>query len=206
MVRFHMHENLDLVRAIEKLLIRGKLDEATALARAIAAAPDEPNLGPWTEHATRVRDLAAALGRAPNTDEALRRETRLAAACAGCHLDTGVAPMLSATSAPPPDKPAIESRMARHQWATDRLWEAMIGGSDDPWKQGLDVLAATPLPFGAPSDPRAKLARRLQQLADTERKRKTTDLADRGRAYGELLIVCATCHATQPPASLPSQR
>lgn len=32
--------------------------------------------------------------------------------------------------------------MARHLWATDRLWEGMVGGDDDAWRDGLDVLAA----------------------------------------------------------------
>jgi hypothetical protein len=42
MARFHMHQNFDLVRAIERLLIRGKLDEARVFATAISTAPDDP--------------------------------------------------------------------------------------------------------------------------------------------------------------------
>lgn len=199
MVRFHMHENFDLLRAIEKLLLRGKREEATALARAIAEAPDEPSLGELEVHAIRVRDLAAALGRASSIDEACARVSRLAVACAGCHAATGVVPALSSVPPLPPDKPTIEARMARHVWATDRLWEAVVGGGDEPWAKGLGVLAAAPLPFRASMEDRAGLAKQLQRLATTAIKRKTTDtLAERGRAYGEILTVCATCHMAAP--------
>jgi cytochrome c553 len=207
MVRFHMHENFDLLRAIEKLLLRGKRDEATALARAISEAPDEPGLGELEVHAIRVRDLAAALARAPSIDEACAREARLAVACAGCHTATGVTPALSSVPALPPDRPTIDARMARHVWATDRLWEAAVGGGDEPWAKGLEVLAAAPLPFRASMDDRAGLAKQLQRLASSALKRRTTDnLAERGRAYGEILTVCATCHMATTSTSLPNQR
>jgi hypothetical protein len=199
MVRFHMHENFDLLRAIEKLLIRGKRDEAVALAKAISEAPDEPGLGELAVHATRVRDLAAALARAPSIDEACAREARLAIACAGCHEATGVTPTLTAVPTPPPDKPTIEARMARHVWATDRLWEAAVGGGDEPWAKGLEVLSAAPLPFRTSLDDRSALAKQLQRLASTAFKRRTTDsLNERGRAYGEILTVCASCHMAAP--------
>lgn len=199
MVRFHMHENFDLLRAIQKLLLRGKREEAVALAAAIAEAPDEPGLGELTVHATRVRELAAALARAPTVDEACAREARLAVACNGCHVATGVVPVLSSLPALPPDKPTVEARMARHVWATDRLWEAAVGGGDEPWVKGLEILSAAPIPFRASMDDRVALAKQLQRLATTALKRKTTDTwNDRARVYGEILSVCATCHTASP--------
>lgn len=202
MVRFHMHENFDLLRAIQKLLIRGKRDDAVALARAIAEAPDEQGLGELEPYAVRVRELAAALAQAPTIDEACTREARLAVACAGCHAETGVVPAMSTLPPLPADKPTFEARMARHMWATDRLWEATVGGGDEPWAKGLEVLAATPLPFPSAGDNRAGLAKQMQRLAKTALARKKTDtLADRGRSYGEILTVCATCHAATPSAT-----
>src|SRR5437016_6193304 len=64
LVRFHMHENFDLLRAIEKLLLRGKLDEASTLARAMAIAPDEPGMSTFAAQATRVRERAGELAAA----------------------------------------------------------------------------------------------------------------------------------------------
>ena len=88
--------------------------------------------------------------------------------------------------------------MARHLWATDRLWEAMVGGNEPAWRDGLEVLAETPLPFTpAGTD---GLARRLQDLAQDQLSRTTT-LDERAAAYGELLRTCAGCHARMPPAA-----
>lgn len=192
MVRFHMHENFDLLRAIEKLLIRGKLDEAQRLAAAIARAPDEPGISPWATQMVRVRERASALATAPSVDEALRAEARLAEACAGCHTDAGVAPEFRSQAPAPPDRATVEARMARHLWATDRLWEGVIGGADESWRTGLDVLAATPLPFPRADPKRAALGTQLQKLAQDAR---TSEPSDRPRIYGEILVTCAACHA-----------
>jgi cytochrome c553 len=196
MVRLHMHENFDLLRAIEKLLVRGKLDEVRLLARGIAEAPDEPGMAPWAKQAALVRERAAALASAPDTGEACRREAQLAVACAGCHVDAGATPEFRSPGQLPSDLPTIEARMRRHLWATDRLWEGIVGGADDMWREGLDVLAATPLP--AVQDVDRGLARQLQQLADRARIAKATATAtDRARSYGEILTACTGCHTAK---------
>jgi hypothetical protein len=190
MIRFHMHENFDLLRAIERLVIRGKLDDARRFATALAEAPDEPGLSAWATHTTAVRERAAALARAPTTDEACRREARLAAACAGCHVETGVTPEFRTHPQPPPDEPTIAARMARHRWAADRLWEGVVGGAEEPWKAGLDILAATPLDWKSIAPERAPFGKELQRRADQARRGKTIDTG----AYGEILATCAGCH------------
>lgn len=197
--RYHMHANLDSLHAIERLLVRNSLDAARILARSIAEAPDEPDLGPWAVQAAEVRKRAAALAAAPGIDEACRREARVAAACAGCHVDTRVQPAFK-SSAPPADEPTIEARMARHRWATARLWEGVVGGADEPWRAGLDVLAATPLPFRAFNSERAGLAKELQRLAAQAKQQMAGDSIDeRARRYGEMLVTCAACHASPEP-------
>jgi len=79
MVRYHMHGNLDVLRSIERLLLRGRLDEARQLARGIAEAPLESDLGSWATQAATVRERAAAVAAAPALDEAerARREARV---------------------------------------------------------------------------------------------------------------------------------
>ena len=191
-VRFHMHENFDLVRAVEKLLVRGKLDEAQNLASGIARAPDEPGLAPFAPQAIEVRARASVVAKASSIAEALRAEAKLAAACASCHADAGVSPEFRSAAQPPPDKPTVDARMARHLWATDRLWEGLVGDADDSWRAGLDVLAATPLPWKTLDKDRAPLGKQLQRLADDARK---TAHDDRARAYGEILVTCAACHS-----------
>jgi cytochrome c553 len=191
MARYHMHENFGLLRSIELLLVHGKLDDAKAFARMIAEAPDVPGLEPFAKRAAAVRERAASLADSPGIDEACRREARLAAACADCHAEAGVLPEFEQPPRIPPDVDTVKARMARHLWATDRLWEGVVGQSDESWRAGLDVLAAAPLPWSVVDADRKALARGLQQSADAAR---TAPAADRPRRYGEILVVCAACH------------
>ncbi len=193
MVRFHMHENFGLVRAIERLLLRGKLEEARDLARAISVAPDEPGMSPWAALATRVRDQAAVLATAKTVDEACVAEAKLARECASCHAASGATPEFSSPPKPPVDGPTVAARMARHLWASERLWEGIVGAADDAWSQGLDVLSATPLPVTQFGPAREPFAKKLQKIADRAR----TGTPDRAVVYGELLVTCAGCHLTR---------
>lgn len=197
LVRFHMHENFDLLRAIEKLFVRGKLEDGRVFARAIAEAPEEPGLDSFAKRATDVRARAAEVAAATTIDDALRREARLAQACADCHVDAGVLPDFDHPPRLPADRGTVTTRMARHLWATDRLWEGMVGNSDEAWRAGLDVLASAPLPSSELGGERAAIAHRLQQLADAARKAQATDqLRDKAREYGDILVTCAACHRT----------
>jgi cytochrome c553 len=196
--RMHMHENFDLLRAIERLLIVGKLDDAKRFAAAISEAPDAPAHGPWAAHVVAVRDRAATLARATSVDQALRLEASLAAACASCHVETGVAPEFREFPVPP-DAPTVEARMLRHRWAADRMWEGIMGGADEPWRAGLDVLAAAPLDWGPASADRTAHARNLQRLASQARAQKHATTEARATAYGEILTTCAGCHTAKPP-------
>ncbi|MGE5182170.1 MAG: hypothetical protein ACM31C_08910 [Acidobacteriota bacterium] len=197
-VRLHMHENFGLLRTIELEIIHGRLAAAQALALAIGETPDEPGLEPFAKRAAAVRARAAELANARDIAEACRREAKLAAACADCHVDAGVLPEFSPPPREPPDHPTVRSRMVRHLWASERMWEGLVGDSDESWRAGLDILAATPLPFADKTDERAPLAAKLQQLArDATQTQATDQLRDRARWYGDMLATCAACHATR---------
>ncbi len=190
LVRFHMHENYDLARATERMLLRGKLEEAKSLAAGIATAPDESGDPRWAAHGLRVRDAAAQLSRATTIGEATRRDAALATACAGCHVELGVSPEFATHSTAPKDVATVDARMLRHQWAAARLWEGIIGAAEEPWRAGLDVLAVAPLGEDQ-IGPRRDLAKQLQRLAiDARRKKGGAD----ERTYGEILGTCAACH------------
>ncbi len=192
LVRMHMHENFGMVHALDRLLVRNRLEEARELARGIALSPDEPGFSAWAAETTRVRDRVAAIVAAKTVDEGLHALTKLGAACASCHAATNTLPDIAAPGTPPPDLDTVPGRMARHRWATDRLWEATVGLSDESWKAGLDVLATAPLPATELGADRETLALELQKTA---RRARTVRPADRADAYAELLVTCAGCHA-----------
>jgi hypothetical protein len=195
MLRFHMLSSFDTTRAIEQLLLRGNLDDARYFAAGLASAPDVPGLGPWAKQIELVRERAAAIAAAPAVDEACRRTARLVEACAGCHADAGAQADFRPPHEAPPDVQTVAARMARHRWATDRIREGMLGDTDDAWRAGFAVLAATPLSWPQPKPNQDALAKRLQLLASQALHDAGSDRAARARLYGETLIVCAACHA-----------
>jgi soluble P-type ATPase len=198
LVRFHMHENIGVVRTIEKRLVHGRLDEARDLARALADAPDEPGLGPWSRHQIAVRERAGQLARAKTVEEACDAEARMAIACAGCHVAANVTPELR-PGPQPTDDGTVQRRMARHVWATDRIWEGIVAGDDESALSGLGVLAETPLKEPTWAGDRARAALELQQRAAEARKRFSTDTQeDRAHAYARLLVTCSSCHLQAP--------
>ena len=205
MMRLHMHASFDLIRAIERLLISGKLDDAKRFAATISEPADAPAHGPWASQVILVRDRAAAITRATTVAQACQLEAKLAAACGSCHVETAVVPRFRVYPPAPPDLPAIGARMARHRWAADRLWEGIVGGADEPWRAGLEVLAAAPLEWGDGIAARAQLARQLQHDAAAARARVPVESLDaRASAYGAMLSTCAACH-TSKPATAPTK-
>ncbi|MFT3698632.1 MAG: hypothetical protein QM831_36135 [Kofleriaceae bacterium] len=191
-VRFHMHENFGLVRTIEHLLVRNKLAEAKELARGIAEAPDEPGTAPWAKETARVRERAQAITVASTREGAVRAVTELGDACASCHRASGTLPDLGAPPPAPKDERTLSSTMARHRWATDRIWEGTIGMSDESWKLGVKMLAETAPPSSELGGERAPYAKALQRVAASARDAKPDD---RARRYAEILNACASCHA-----------
>jgi cytochrome c553 len=195
-VRFHMERHFDDLRVVEELLVAGQFDDARTRAFLLTKPASDPGMAAWDDDSRRVVEAAIALTKASRTDEACRRAARVAKACADCHVHVQKLPMFRASPALPPDEATADARMARHQWAVDRLWEGMLGASDQRWYAGLEVLGRTPLPF-SPQRDAIGLANHLQQLArDAQTKRGSETLDSRATVYGEILVTCAACHST----------
>ena len=206
MVRYHMRRHFDDLRAIEQLLVSGKLDEAKARAFLLAQPETDPGMAPWEPRARGVVEAVRALRMAPNIDEACRREARVAEACAECHLEAQQPHIFGVPSTPPPERATTAARMARHQWGVDQLWAGLVGPSDEHWRAGLAVLAESPAPPTWPAELPA-LGARLQELARRALPPRATEtLDDRAAVYGEMLVTCAACHSPTFPAVVPRSR
>jgi cytochrome c553 len=199
MVRFHMHENYGMFRAIERLLLRGRLDDAKFLASGIGEAPDEPGLSAFVVYEARVRTRAQDIVKAKDLDQAIRRSASLAEACASCHVASGQLPELAIPSGPPPDRDTLDARMARHLWAADQLGAGILASDDKAWTSGLELLGSSPPLFGQLTKEQAVLGKQLQQAAKTTLKAKPKRLDEKADAYGGLLVICASCHAAGTP-------
>jgi len=188
--RHHMASHLGDLRDIERMLLAGQLDDARTRAFLLTRQPSDDALS------QAVEDAAAALVQAPTIPDAIRLEAKVAAACAGCHVQSP-RPLLApvAPEAPPPT-PSLKTRMARHQWAADRLWEGVVLGDERRWRQGLEVLAMRPVAMPKGDG----LARRLQAQAIDALgafEQRSDTYATRAQAYGEMLVTCAACHREQ---------
>ena len=195
--RYHMRMHFDDLRIIEQALVAGRLAEGLSIAYLLTRENEDPGLARWAAQSRRVNAAAVVLTRARDVDEALRQLARVAAECAGCHADSDSAPPFPSPPALPPDRPTREARMARHAWAADRLWEGAVGNDDSRWRTGLAVLAEAPLPSAVLSDGSSSAAG-LQAYARKQLEIPfATPIDDRASAYGDMLILCAHCHATR---------
>ncbi len=194
-VRYHMRRDLDDLRTIERLLVDGRLEEAQSLTFFFT----KPN-APAHRQAQETRDIALAassLATARSVDEALRHEVRIAAACAACHQREGISPAFRAPTDAPEHRPTLASQMAWHQWSVDRLWEAVVGPSNDHWRVALDGIATMRIPPDVRAAP-AQLGTQLQRQArDALRHSPPLTLDQRNDVFAELLVTCAKCHAAQ---------
>ena len=194
MVAFHMRAHFGDLRDIERMLIKGKLDDAKTRAFLLTVQATDAGLARWQREVAEVTEAARSLTTAPGIDEALRREVQVAAACAWCHSRTQEGPVFAEPAAAPRDDGKLAARMARHRWAADRLWEGLVGNSEHHWRIGLDVLASSPPPFPPITDAPG-LAAQLQAYAVREIANLPREsLEERTRVYGEMLVVCGACH------------
>ena len=198
--RLHMTERFADLLQMERALVAGELDVVREYATALALDRTDADLAAWSAELAQMREAALALSEARDVATAGRRARVLAVACARCHLVAGAQLPIS-DAGPPPDDGTTSMRMARHQWAADRLWVALVAPSGTAWRDGVAVLADPPLPFDelAPHvspDARTRMAElslRLRALADAE---QSVDDLDRWAAtYGDALEICAACHA-----------
>jgi cytochrome c553 len=202
-VRERMHARLAATRRIERAIAFGDLDAAHREARLVATL-DEPDLLPaWRPYVDQIRSSARQIELAEGLVAAAKTSALLGRRCAQCHEATSARIVFPKVPAPsssgsPPGGPKLPSHMASHQWATERLWEGLVGPSSDRWLEGARALAQAPLTIVAEGDLPPDLAvgndvARIRLLATRAQTAKTQD--DRAALYGDLLATCARCHA-----------
>jgi cytochrome c553 len=202
-VRERMHARLAATRRIERAIAFGDLDAAHREAHLVATL-DEPDLLPaWRPYVDQIRTSARQIELAEGLVAAATTSALLGRRCAQCHEATSakvVFPKAPAPASSPSQAggPKLPSHMASHQWATERLWEGLVGPSNDRWLEGARALAQAPLAIVAEGDLPPELAvggdvARIRLLATRAQSAKTQD--DRAAIYGDLLSTCARCHA-----------
>ena len=188
-----MYVHFQQVGEIHDAIVLGDVEATRAPARALANSHN-----PYGEAAVEAWQLMQAEARGIQEQHDLldlsRSVARMGMACGACHLTMEDGPDIQPGD-PPSGSRVPTPHMLRHQWATDRLWEGLVGPSPTAWAAGAGALRDAALDFGPPGNRAAEveqLARRVHLLGDDCR--HTESWEDRASIYGRLLETCANCH------------
>lgn len=180
---------------IKDAVIAGDLDRVRAPARRLREVSG-PIPASWRPFMIKEGELATRILSARNLRTAATNAAALTDNCGECHEALGGGPRIDPAASPPAAAPRqLGQHMLRHQWAADRMWDALVAHNDDAWTAGADLLVDAPLfrdsKVELPED-LVKLGNQVHDLG--ARARATPTWPARAQLYGEFLATCATCH------------
>lgn len=201
----HMVEHFTVIVELQRAIALGQLDEAKRQASWLIDH-DLPAREGWPMFVDDMKVAAREVVAAGDLPTASVLAARLGRTCSRCH-ERQNAVVTFAWEPAPEESPRLVIQMQRHEWAALRLWEGLVGPSDEMWSQGAGVLASSQLDTAAATKGVARgdvpaLAARVRQLAI--RATTTTDHDQRATLYGELLSTCAGCHQLVRPTPVSS--
>lgn len=188
-----MHEHFKEADVIRHAVVSGKPRDAVQPAAALGTAEIANLPAPWRASMERMRVAASRVQNSSDLAESAAGTADIGVACGGCHESQG-GPKVSVGEAPAAGS-SVVSRMARHSWAVERLWEGLYVPSSAAWKAGAKALQGEPFPpevleqGGVYGRSAAKDFKRLVAQAALKETPK-----DRAALYAGLLGTCATCH------------
>lgn len=195
----HMHDHYQWATQIQSAIIRGDLAAIAEPAQKLAEHPVPAVMPPaWTPFIEAMRSAARAAGAAKNFTAAAAAASQIATACGNCHVANNISGIFQ-WSAEPDDELGNVAHMQRHQWAADRMWEGLVGPSDDAWYRGTKLLFEVPLSaqkLNVADDSGnsiREMAVRVHQLAANGS--VEFEAAGKAAIYAEFLATCAACHA-----------
>ena len=194
----HMHEHQLSISQVKAGVITGDLDSIREPARWLAEHPTPVAVpAAWYSHVESMRAAARKALTAIDTATAGQAAAQMASACGSCHDANNIYDQFEYLGEPEDELGTVE-HMLRHQWAADRMWEGLIGPSEDAWFQGTNLLLEVPLtPKEMSAENEAteivrEMARNVHSLAASAQ--MEGDYARRVEMYGQFLGNCAACH------------
>lgn len=195
-----MTEHMRDAGSIKEAVIAGDLDDARAAARRLSeqlVADELPEAQrPRAREAVRLAEVALS------TDDlavAASAVAGLGLVCGECHAAVLGGPKdLAIGGVPTPAEHDPKAQMARHQWAADRMWLALVSRTDDTWQTAAQALADAPLDIKditADVELTEDVLGLPDRVHELGRRARTTGSWDaRATIYGEVLASCAACH------------
>ena len=194
-----MHRNLSKTVDIQTAVVQGDLERARKSASWLLEREKAMIVPPaGADHQRAMLSAASGIREAQDLKTMATLTGQLAGGCGSCHqaVKSGPRFVLGNTA---PNGSSREAQMIRHLWAADRMWEGLVGPSEEAWKAGAEAMAKT--------QPALATAYRASTSATTSRgflgevnrlaseALAATTLAERADVYGRLLNTCNRCHA-----------
>lgn len=194
----NMHLHFADINAIHLALISGNLISAREMAKKVRAGFAGPQPKGWEPFIKRTVASAEMLEVTDDLGMAARLASTMANTCGDCHRAQGIEVVEHVAVPPPREEDKFSDFMIRHQWASDRLWEGMIGPSEAAWNAGSAALGDIDFTLAdleghllATPEIEALLA---QLRSDAAAANKTKGNQNRQELYGSFLSGCAGCH------------
>lgn len=182
--------------AIRRAIVAGELERARDAARnLIARLPLTGLPSRLDSHQSALRSAASTVERAPDLGAAATASAELGMACGSCH---GSMKLHGPPAGDMPNGEEWEAAMARHAWAADEMWTAIVWMEPDRFARAVESWNATPLVRPRTHDERRftsealALEDRVHDLA--ERAAATPNAHERAVLYGSVIATCSECH------------
>ncbi|MGD8862622.1 MAG: hypothetical protein PVI30_21610 [Myxococcales bacterium] len=151
----------------------------------------------WLPEAANLQRIASRAAEASDGEALARAIGQLGAACGECHAAMNQGPSREPTGFDELSEEDLKTRMHRHGWAMERMWEGLVTPWDASYRVGAQVLAEGKLALEKHGEG-AKLADGLSAVRALGRQAATLEPGDeRPLAYGDLIATCADCHRAQ---------
>ena len=192
-----MWQHYQLVERLHYAAVQGNLADARAVAGWFADRQSAPDLPPDAERfASQMRAYAADIVGANSIEEVATTTANMGRTCGECHEATNRGPALRTGAVE--DLGDDMAEMTRHKWASDRMWDGLIGPSDVSWTTGTREWANSSMLPGEVREQNdlggelhgleARLHGLGQQAATEESQER------RAQLYGQMMAACAECH------------
>jgi cytochrome c553 len=193
-----MYAHFDRAAEVHHALVRGDMDTARQAAQWLATHQETSDIPPGSgSEAAQMQAFAKRVAESQTLAEAAEAASQMGRVCGDCHAENQVAPrFLSGTA--PPEGGGPQAEMARHVWASERMWEGMVGPLDYAWTSGAEALREgwlDPQSVVSDADDRIRVRELVRQVYEIgTQSEKASDPSRRAELYGEFLTTCIDCH------------
>ena len=195
-----MHTGFVSLSEAKTAVIEGKLKDAKqAGAKVWVGHQGDDVPADWAPFVSAIRSSIDLLQSSTELETAALAVSAIGRACGDCHQSLGLS-TIPTSEEPAPPAGTVGDYMRLHQWASDRMWDGLIGPSDTSWNAGAQALATPLSPDSIPETIMVKpgmdaLVERIGQLSKAAAEPNLPG-PTRQRIYGEFLGSCARCHQT----------